>query len=227
VSIADEAEHVMIVTDADGNILWREGQAGVLVRADRVMLSEGTRWSEDAMGTNAMGTALAVGAPVQVHSGEHLVRTYHRWTCSAAPVRDPDTGELIGCIDVTGPLYTRHPATLALVTAAAQLAEGQLRAKMAVRDEALMRRNLPHLTGPGALLSPTGRVLALESCALPSSGHQQRPARPGRRPVGAHRAAGRGLPGQAGRDGVADRARAAAVAGVPGRDQPGGRTERA
>lgn len=164
VSIADEAEHMMIVTDADGHILWREGKADVCLRADRVLLTEGTKWSESAIGTNAMGTALALGKPVQIHSAEHLVRTYHAWTCAAAPVVDPDSGAVVGAIDVTGPQHTRHPATLALVTAAAQLAQGQLRARMAARDDVLRRNNIAHLRGPGALLSANGRVIATESC---------------------------------------------------------------
>ncbi|WP_156755783.1 helix-turn-helix domain-containing protein [Actinokineospora pegani] len=178
VSIADEAMHLMIVTDADGNVLWREGQVDVCKLADEVGLAEGTRWSEAAMGTNAMGTTLAVGRPVQIHSAEHLVRTIHAWTCAAAPVHDPDTGAVLGAIDVTGPLRTRHPATLALVTAAAQLAEGQLRLRMTARDEQLRQRNLPHLLGlrGAALLSPTGRVIAAESCGpLP----ERLAARPG------------------------------------------------
>ncbi|MFC4081822.1 helix-turn-helix domain-containing protein [Amycolatopsis samaneae] len=173
VSIADDAEHMMIVTDADGLILWREGETGVLLRADRVALTEGTRWSEAAAGTNAMGTALATGEPVRIHSAEHLVRRYHAWTCAAAPVRDPDTGALLGSIDVSGPLRTVHPAMLALVTATAQLAEGQLRAHLAVRDERLRQANMRHLAAlrgrPGALLSASGRVLAAESCVLPST----------------------------------------------------------
>ncbi|GLZ41758.1 GAF domain-containing protein [Actinokineospora sp. NBRC 105648] len=167
VGIADEAMHMMIVTDAEGNILWREGQVDVRLLADRVGLAEGTRWSEEAMGTNAMGTTLALDAPVQIHSAEHLVRTIHAWTCAAAPVHDPDTGAVLGAIDITGPMRTRHPATLALVTAAAHLAEGQLRLRMAARDEQLRQRNLPHLLslrGAGALLTQTGRVLAVESC---------------------------------------------------------------
>ncbi|MGH3547878.1 MAG: GAF domain-containing protein [Pseudonocardiaceae bacterium] len=164
VSIADEAEHVMIVTDADGHILWREGKTEVCLRADRVLLTEGTKWSESAIGTNAMGTALALGTPVQIHSAEHLVRTYHAWTCAAAPVIDPDSGAVVGAIDVTGPQHTRHPATLALVTAAAQLAQGQLRVRMMARDDVLRRSNMPHLRGPGALLSASGRVIATESC---------------------------------------------------------------
>ncbi len=164
VSIADEARHVMIVTDADGNIMWREGSPSVRALADRVGLTEGTAWSERAIGTTARGTSLALGSPVQIHSAEHLVRAYHDWTCAAAPVHDPDTGLLLGAVDVTGPVSTRHPATLALVTAVAQLAEGQLRARMHARDERLRIENMSHLRGvTGALLGPTGRVLVNES----------------------------------------------------------------
>ncbi|WP_246086117.1 GAF domain-containing protein [Pseudonocardia hydrocarbonoxydans] len=164
VSIADEAMHMMIVTDAQGHILWREGQRDVLRRAEGVGLVEGTRWTEDSIGTNAMGTALAADRAVQIHSAEHLVRTYHSWTCAACPIHDPDSGEVIGAVDVTGPVRTFHPTTLALVVAAARLAEGHLGARLAMRDERLLARNLTHLIGlrdePGALLTPGGRVLA-------------------------------------------------------------------
>lgn len=164
VSIADEAMHMMIVTDAQGHILWREGQRDVLRRAEGVGLVEGTRWTEDSIGTNAMGTALAADRAVRIHSAEHLVRTYHSWTCAACPIHDPDSGEVIGAVDVTGPARTFHPSTLALVVAAARLAEGHLGARLAMRDERLLARNLTHLIGlrdePGALLTPGGRVLA-------------------------------------------------------------------
>lgn len=180
--VADEAVHMMIVTDAGGHILWREGHRRVLRRADEVALVEGTRWSEDAVGTNAMGTALASGRAVQIHSAEHLVRLYHSWTCAAAPIHDPDTGELVAAIDLTGPLSTFHPSTLALVSAAAELAEVHLRARFVERDERLRARNQVHLDGlrgePGALLAPRGRVLSAttpegwlpERIPLPGSG---------------------------------------------------------
>lgn len=164
--VADEAMHVMIVTDRDGLILWREGNADVQRRADRVRLSEGTRWAEEAIGTNAMGTTLAVGKPVQIYSAEHLVRTYHDWTCAASPIHDPDTGDVLGSVDISGPLRTVHPAMVSLVSAAAQLAESHLRARMAARDERLRAKNMPHLRAlrgeAGALLTGTGRVLAVE-----------------------------------------------------------------
>jgi GAF domain len=166
VSIADEAVHIMVVTDADGTILWREGARSLLHSADAVGLAPGTRWSEEAVGTNAMGTALAVNAPVSIHSAEHLVRAVHAWTCAAAPVHDPDTGTIVGAVDITGPLHTAHPAMVALVAATAQLAENQLRVRLAIADEQLRVRNMPHLASlrgrPGALVTPTGRVLAGE-----------------------------------------------------------------
>ena len=166
VSIADEAMHVMLVTDAEGNILWREGANALLHRADRVGLSAGMAWSEEAIGTNAMGTTLAVDAPVQIHSAEHLVRTCHEWTCAAAPVHDPDTGTILGAIDISGPLHTMHPAMMQLVSATAQLAENQLRVRLAIADERLRVRNMPHLASlrgrAGALVTPTGRIIAGE-----------------------------------------------------------------
>ena len=179
--VADEAMHVMIVTDAEGHILWREGARPVLHRADAVALVEGTRWSEDAMGTNAMGTALAAGRSVNIHSAEHLVDAYRTWTCAAAPIHDPDTGETLGVVDLTGGVRSFHASTLALVDAAARLAEHHLVTTRAVADERLRARNLPHLAGlgnaPGALLNARGRVLAAtphgwidDHVALPESG---------------------------------------------------------
>jgi len=127
VSVADDAAHIMVVVDADGRVLWRDGSSAVRRQADGLGFVEGACWDEDNVGTNAIGTALAVGHPVQVYSAEHYVRTHHAWTCAAAPVCDPRDGGLLGVIDVSGPAATVHPSTLALVDAVARLAELQLR----------------------------------------------------------------------------------------------------
>ncbi|WP_231642254.1 GAF domain-containing protein [Nocardia sp. NRRL S-836] len=167
---AQEAKHIMVVADAQGHILWCEGSHHTRSYAENVGLAEGTRWSEDSAGTNAMGTALAVNSSVTVHSAEHLVRTYHHWTCAGSPVRDPDTGETIGVIDLSGPVETMHPSMVALVSASARLAESALLARMNARDEELRARNMRHLVAlrgePGALLSSTGRVVAAEPYGL-------------------------------------------------------------
>jgi len=182
VSIADEAMHIMIITDADGVILWREGASALLHPADDVGLCAGTRWAEDAAGTNAMGTTLAVDAPVQIHSAEHLVRTLHAWTCAAAPVHDPDTGAILGAIDISGPLHTVHPAMVQLVSATAQLAENQLRVHRAAAhgapgDDAAGRGHRPARGEPAAGTDGhRRRAVASTQHAAPGQ-----PARPSRR----------------------------------------------
>jgi hypothetical protein len=127
VSMADTAQQIVVVTDVEGRVLWRQGNTRVLRRADSICLSEGAAWAETSTGTNAIGTALISRAPVQVHSAEHFVRTLHNWTCAAAPIRDPRDGKLMGIIDMSGPASTFHPTTLALVGSVARLAESEIR----------------------------------------------------------------------------------------------------
>ncbi|MBN6050570.1 GAF domain-containing protein [Nonomuraea sp. RK-328] len=158
--MADETRHIVVVTDRDGRVLWRDGNPGVMRSADRIGLSEGHGWSEERMGTNGIGTALAVLRPVNVYSAEHLLRLLHVWSCSAAPIVDPDSGEVLGCVDVSGTAPSLHPATAALVGAVARLAESQLALRMYERDERLLHRYEDLRGMPGILLSATGRVIA-------------------------------------------------------------------
>jgi transcriptional regulator of acetoin/glycerol metabolism len=117
---ASDAHHLLIVTDTTGHLLWVEGDRVTRGLAERIELAPGALWSESAAGTNAMGTSLAVDHAVQVFSAEHVRAAVHGLTCSAAPLHDSRTGELMGSVDLTGPANTVHPHSLALVTAAAQ-----------------------------------------------------------------------------------------------------------
>ncbi|MCP9943788.1 GAF domain-containing protein [Streptomyces somaliensis] len=119
--------HIMVVADADGRVLWREGHPAVLRMADGHGFAPGADWRESAVGTNAVGTALVVRRPVQVHSAEHFVAAYHTWTCAGAPITDPRDGRLAGVLNVSGPVATAHPATPLLVGSVARLAEAELR----------------------------------------------------------------------------------------------------
>ncbi|MEW9531691.1 GAF domain-containing protein [Microbispora sp. NPDC049125] len=155
--VADETAQAMVITNAVGDVLWREGHRQVLRRADRIGLAEGFRWSEPAVGTNGIGTALATGRATHVYSAEHLARVLHEWSCTGAPVIDPDTGQILGCVDISGAADSLHPATVALVRAAARLAESDLTLRMRERDERLRSRH--DATGPGALVTLSGRVI--------------------------------------------------------------------
>jgi transcriptional regulator of acetoin/glycerol metabolism len=124
---AEDSGHLMAITDATGVLLWVEGAHALRSRAEAMNFVEGARWSEDCAGTNAPGTALALDRPVQVFAAEHFSRIVQPWTCSAAPIHDPVTGELLGIIDLTGGYQIGSPHARALVQATVAAAESELR----------------------------------------------------------------------------------------------------
>lgn len=163
VPLAQDTGHIVVIVDRDGMVLWREGHPGVARRADQLGFVDGACWAENTVGTNAIGTALVEGRPIQVHSTEHYARNHHEWTCAAAPIRDPRDGRLLGAVDISGPVATAHPATLALVTALAGLAEASLREdhRCALdRLRAVAAPLLPRVTGPALVLDRSGWVAA-------------------------------------------------------------------
>jgi hypothetical protein len=133
---------LMAVSDVDGTLLWVEGDAGLRRAADRMAFTEGARWSEDVAGTNAPGTALALGRPVRVRQGEHFATAVSGWSCSAAPVRDPLTGDVLGVLDLTGGDDLGRERALEFVRAAVGAVEAELRVA------ALRRRIVPGVTTP-------------------------------------------------------------------------------
>ncbi|GGT19395.1 GAF domain-containing protein [Streptomyces griseoviridis] len=126
-SSVDVVQHIMVVADDEGRVLWREGSPRVLRKADGLGFELGADWREDIVGTNGVGTPAVIRRPVQVFAAEHFVRSHATWTCAGAPITDPRDGRLLGVVDVSGPLETTHPATLAWVGAVAKLAEARLR----------------------------------------------------------------------------------------------------
>ncbi|MGA9858277.1 MAG: GAF domain-containing protein, partial [Solirubrobacteraceae bacterium] len=171
---ADESQNLIVVSDSNGILLWVEGNPAVRLRAAESMnFAEGTLWSEGGAGTNAIGTALAAEHAVQVFAAEHFNEMVQSWTCAAAPVHDPDTGHVIGVIDLTGQMATVHPHSMAVATATAQAVEAHLRCEMLNRDGRLLNRYGDQLSaghGPRALISPSGRLIASEPMGwLPGS----------------------------------------------------------
>lgn len=175
-SVADASTFLMVVTDADGVVLWREGSARVRRVADRLGFEEGAVWTEAHVGTNAIGTALAEAAPVELFSAEHFEQAQHPWYCSAWPMHDPRTGELLGVVDVSGPALTLHPAIRVLVESAVRLAEVRIRQQHRDHLEQLRRSTEPLLagaTGPLLVVDDLGWVA--HHSGLPRSDRVQAP----------------------------------------------------
>ncbi|HTN23869.1 MAG TPA: GAF domain-containing protein [Solirubrobacteraceae bacterium] len=156
------AGHMLVISDARGVLLWIEGHQHVVEATENMHFVCGADWSEQGAGTNALGTAIAVDHPVQIFSAEHFSRLVHPWQCSGAPIHDPESGEIIGVVDLTGHLKTAHPHTLSLVAAAAGMAEAYLRAEQQRRTQRLRELYCGRIAGtaqPTALLNAHGRVI--------------------------------------------------------------------
>ena len=150
VNDAADSGVVVAVTGADGTLLWVEGDPAARRKAEHMNFVPGADWSERSAGTNAPGTALAVDAELQIHGSEHFSRIVQPWSCTAAPVHDPDSGALLGAIDLTGGPEVATTQTLALVRATAVAVENHLallRLTGAVPQPAVPR---PHLVVLGS-----------------------------------------------------------------------------
>lgn len=165
-SLADASQLLLVVADHEGVILWRSGTPAVRRRADSLGFFEGADWTERRVGTNAIGTALAEDAPVELLAGEHFEQGQHPWYCTATPVHDPRTGSLLGVIDVSGPALTLHPAIGALVETGRMLAESRLWRYHQERLERL--RSSVLLTGPSLVVDDHGWVAASHGVAVGS-----------------------------------------------------------
>jgi hypothetical protein len=118
---------LVAVGDEVGRLLWVEGDPALQRRAEGMMFVPGADWSEATVGTSAPGTALALGRGIQISGAEHYQRSVHSWSCTAVPFHDPDSGALLGVVDITGKATAVAPHTLSLVEATVAAAQAQLR----------------------------------------------------------------------------------------------------
>ena len=145
---SEDAGVIIAVGDQAGRLLWIEGDRQLQSLTDDMGFVAGANWAEDAVGTTAPGTALALGQSVQIRGAEHYNRLVHPWSCSAAPVRDPETQRVLGVIDITGGAEVVSPQARLLVEATARAVESELMvARLRSRSEASNRpdrRGIPH-----------------------------------------------------------------------------------
>jgi len=147
----------MAVSDAAGQLLWICGAPSLLRRAESIGFVEGSNWDERLAGTNAPGMALALDESVRVIGVEHFRHSVQRWSCAATPIHDPATSTLLGVLDITGGDDIAMPQTMAMVRAAARMAEAELSRE--VRSHSM--REERHGGGLFVVLESLGRADSL------------------------------------------------------------------
>ena len=136
--LLSDADAMLILTDTTGMILDTQGDERVIEDGREIHLEHGGRWRESDIGTNAIGTAVAMARPVQIHGPEHFCSDIQKWTCAASPVRHPFDHEVLGVVDISGPAEKFIPQSLALAVSISHHIEDNLaRATMQDRERLL------------------------------------------------------------------------------------------
>ena len=182
--LLERSGSIMLLTDPNGVVLQVVGDMRTVEAGQDVHLVVGGNWNEGVVGTNGIGTTLAMRLPTQVHGAEHFCEGIKRWTCAAAPVFMPGSDQIVGVVDISGPPATYQANSLVLAVAAARQIEAMLGErlsrehsqlldaclKMGVRGDCLAMivldssAQLIHISGslPGIMLRLGSRLPGLE-----------------------------------------------------------------
>lgn len=159
---------VILLSDANGVVLDSIGSTGFSRKAERVALLPGVQWSEDGLGTNAIGTAITECKPVEVRGAEHYLPRNHILHCAAAPLLSPQ-GELLGVLDISGDARERHVHSMGLVRWAVQMVERRIALDFRPGQELIRFHTNPSLVGShreGLVIVEDGRIVGATPKAI-------------------------------------------------------------
>ena len=168
-SIVSSTGSFIMLCDKDGYILDSMGDPDIIQQGKRTMLVTGANRSEQTTGTNAIGTCLALKAPIQILGHEHYLATHKGYACSGAPIFDAD-GHILGCLNITLKFENIHPHTLGMVISAADGITKELKIRNAYQSIELIsaQRNtiIQSLSSGLFLLSGSYRIIQVSNPAL-------------------------------------------------------------
>ena len=136
-----EMRYCVAIADRYGRILVEYGDNSVRAAFERVGLIPGADLSEDAVGTNGVGTVLADRRPLQITAAEHFVEGGSKFSCSGAPIRDPRDGTICGVLVVMSDYRLVRPTLLPAV----------VRCALAI-EESMASENAKTESGTGELI---------------------------------------------------------------------------
>lgn len=92
----------LLLSDARGQIVqrWFEDRRAES-HLDRVGTVRGAVLAENVVGTNGVGTVLALGRPVQVSGAQHYADFYQDAVCTGAPIMHPTTGSILAVLTIS------------------------------------------------------------------------------------------------------------------------------
>lgn len=132
-----ETPMTLFLSDRVGRIVARRlGAREQESRLDEVHAAEGFVFSEEKMGTNGLGTALAENRAVLISGSQHFNDLLAPITCAAVPVAAPG-GSVLGSLSLGGPVAEGSQLMLSLTAEIGRQIETRLRTDSRPEDLAL------------------------------------------------------------------------------------------
>lgn len=132
---------IVLLCDEHGYIMTTVGDRDVNGDTDELNFQTGALWTEEEIGNNGVGTSLVMRRPFQVTGFEHFCRKHHKWTCSGSPIFNEDR-EMIGILEMSGPVEKTHLHTLGMVVAAAEAIEHQMHIHRQNRELIMLNKRM-------------------------------------------------------------------------------------
>lgn len=120
-----DSRMTLFLADEDGRIVSRRIVDAQDERAlDQANAVEGFDFSEQALGTNGLGTPIEERGIVFVRGTEHFNDALAQLACAGAPIKHPITGRIVGSLSVTSHIDAASPLMVVMVRQAGyQIAE--------------------------------------------------------------------------------------------------------
>jgi transcriptional regulator of acetoin/glycerol metabolism len=132
---------IVLLCDEHGYIMTTVGDLDVNGDTDELNFQTGALWTEEEIGNNGVGTSLVMRRPFQVTGFEHFCRKHHKWTCSGSPIFNEDR-EMIGILEMSGPVEKTHLHTLGMVVAATEAIEHQMQIHRQNRELIMLNKRM-------------------------------------------------------------------------------------
>lgn len=124
-NVLSSSRCLILLADRHATVLRSWGDERIIEAHLKPWFREGANWHEQNCGTNAIGTAISTGAPVQIQRNEHFLKMHRSLIGSAAPIFD-SSKNLAGALSVFSDAYLPQAHTLGMVRLLSQSVENRL-----------------------------------------------------------------------------------------------------
>jgi len=163
-NIMSNSRCLILLADSDARVLKGWGDQRITESHLRPWFGAGADWHERHAGTNAIGTSIATGLPVQVQRNEHFLKLNRSIISSAAPIFNTDR-TLVGVLSAFSDAYLPQAHTLGMVRLLSQSVENRLIIRQLGGDHFILTLNTTadNIDSPWSGLiafDQSGRVIA-------------------------------------------------------------------